>query len=70
MTIRVALDEADFRTLVAGEIVKKPRRGSILSGVAAALDEPVEIALSDIGWVAMVRAISLAFPQRSDDEPG
>lgn len=45
--IRVALDEAAFRRLCAGQIVR----------LVSARGEPVELILADIGLIAMLRAV-------------
>lgn len=60
--LRIVLDEAHFRRLVFGGVVG-----------ADAGDERVEIILSDIGWIPMMRAIFEAaawgLPQGPPDPP-
>ncbi len=60
MSIRITLDERDFRELVAGRIATPEQRSP---------DAPfVEIILSDIGWPRMLRAITEAQRQQTRPE--
>ena len=52
MSIRITLDERDFRDLVAGRIARPEQRNPSAP--------VVEITLSDIGWLRMQRAITEA----------
>lgn len=56
--VRVVLDEAAFRDLVAGKIVS--------AGASPAT--PVEIILSDIGWNRMLLAIAVAIDEAKPED--
>jgi hypothetical protein len=54
--VKIILNEADFRDLVAGKIVTKD---------AKAAHPEVKIALSDIGWDRMIDALAQAMAERA-----
>jgi len=56
--LRISLDEADFRQLVAGHVVKKEAWDTPGAGIRRMI--PVQIALKDIGFTAMGKAIRIA----------
>jgi hypothetical protein len=57
--LRIALDEAGFRQLVAGQVVLE----RTTSGLR------VEIILSDIGWTRMIRAVFDGMPEQNPPDP-
>ena len=57
--VRVSLSEVDFLALVAGELVH-PQQVGVISDSSENPHVVVKIALQDIGWDRMYRAIDTA----------